>query len=59
MSYFKIALDPYGQVYSCCLASQPNETNGYLFSNIKNEKLSDIWEKEKDYFRNPIKRFCF
>jgi len=46
--YFKVALDPYGNVYSCCLAAQPGETNGCMLGNIKNDSFISIWEQSKN-----------
>lgn len=46
--YFKIALSPYGDVYSCCLAAQPGETNGCALGNIKNDSFVNIWEQSRD-----------
>lgn len=47
VSYFKIAINPYGDVYSCCLGAQPGETNGYKLGNIRNASFAEIWEKSK------------
>ena len=45
--YFKIAINPYGEIFSCCLGSQPIEKNGYLLGNLHNETLQEIWMKSK------------
>jgi len=54
--YFKIALNPYGDVYSCCLASQPGELNGYKLGNIKDNNLADIWRLSKDLRHSLIEK---
>ena len=46
--YFKISLNPYGDVYSCCLASQPGETNGYKLGNIKKKNIAEVWETSQE-----------
>jgi len=43
--YFKIALNPSGDVFSCCLGSQPGEENGYKLGNLKSDgSLANIWK---------------
>ena len=46
--HFKIALDPYGHVYSCCLASQPNEKNGYLLGDVRENNFEKIWTNSRN-----------
>jgi len=46
--YFKIAINPSGGVYSCCLAAQPTEKNGFFLGNLTQDSLRDIWNKSKD-----------
>ena len=43
--YFKIALNPYGAVYSCCLGSQPGERNGFRLGDLQEANLQTIWAK--------------
>ncbi len=47
--YFKIALNPYGEVFSCCLASQPDDPNGELFGSLEanNGSFRSLWESSK------------
>lgn len=47
--YFKIALDPYGEVYSCCLGSQPNEKNGLTFGALSDfdGSFERLWAASK------------
>jgi MoaA/NifB/PqqE/SkfB family radical SAM enzyme len=33
--YVKVAFNPYGELYSCCLASQPGETNGSRLGSLR------------------------
>jgi len=33
--YFKSVINPYGELFSCCLGSQPGEVNGYYFGSIR------------------------
>lgn len=35
--YFKVAINPYGDLFSCCLGAQPKETNGYFLGNLAND----------------------
>ncbi|MFW5794732.1 MAG: radical SAM protein [Candidatus Woesearchaeota archaeon] len=47
MPHFKVSLNPYGEVYSCCLGSQPTEKNGYLLGNLHKNSFREIWESSK------------
>lgn len=42
---FQIVCNPYGDVYSCPLGSQPGETNGYLLGNLRNQSLLEVWDQ--------------
>ncbi len=53
--YFKVAFNPYGELYSCCLGSQPNEKNGYLFGTIKNTTFADLW-KDSSNIRKSLQQ---
>lgn len=53
-SHFKSVLNPYGELYSCCLGAQPGETNGIRYGDIKAEiregnpePLRTVWERTK------------
>lgn len=46
--YFKIAIDPFGKVHSCCLAAQPGNGNGFELGNIKDKSLNDIWRESRE-----------
>lgn len=52
--YFKSVVNPYGDVYSCCLGSQPGEMNGFFLGNISrglsNEgenSFAKVWKNSK------------
>jgi len=45
--HFKVSLNPYGEVFSCCLGSQPGERNGYLLGNLHKNSFTEIWEASK------------
>lgn len=52
--YFKSAINPYGELYSCCLGAQPRETNGYKLGNIadniregKTNPFATVWRQSK------------
>lgn len=45
ISHFKIAINPFGEVYSCCLAAQPGNDNGFELGNVKEKTLSEIWRE--------------
>lgn len=47
MPHFKVSLNPYGEVFSCCLGSQPTERNGYLLGNLHKNSFQEIWEASK------------
>ncbi len=46
--YFKTAFNPYGDLYSCCLGSQPGEKNGYLLGNFHSKTIRRIWEDSRE-----------
>jgi radical SAM protein with 4Fe4S-binding SPASM domain len=50
--YFKVAVNPYGDLYSCCLGSQPGERNGYFLGNLRNKNLKEIWECSKNLIQS-------
>ena len=39
--HFKSAINPYGDLYSCCLGAQPNEINGYHMGNLADDLNND------------------
>lgn len=52
--YFKSAINPYGELYSCCLGAQPKEVNGYKLGNIadniregKTNPLEIVWKESR------------
>lgn len=49
--YFKTALTPYGEVYSCCLGTQPGEDAGYGLGNLWEQSFEQIWEDSADLRR--------
>jgi radical SAM protein with 4Fe4S-binding SPASM domain len=43
--YLKIAIDPKGRVYSCCLGAQKSDnTPGYLLGDIREQSFATIWK---------------
>jgi len=46
--YFKVSFNPYGELFSCCLGSQPGEKNGYFLGNLHNQSLREIWKASRD-----------
>lgn len=55
VSYFKSAINPYGELYSCCLGAQPREINGYKLGNIVgnirkgiSNPFATVWKESKD-----------
>lgn len=49
--YLKPAINPYGELYSCCLGAQPGEVNGFWLGNVaelmrdgKNNTFSKAWK---------------
>lgn len=53
--YFKSAINPYGELYSCCLGAQPKEINGYKLGNIadsiregKTSPLEIVWKESRE-----------
>jgi radical SAM protein with 4Fe4S-binding SPASM domain len=54
--YFKVSMNPYGDLFSCCLGSQPGEINGYKLGSIKGDgNLETIWIKSKKIRTDIIK----
>lgn len=53
--YFKVALNPYGQLYSCCLGSQPGENNGKEFGSLKTAgSLEALWRQSAHIRRDML-----
>ncbi len=50
--YFKIAINPYGDVFSCCLGAQPGESNGYFLANLQSRSLEAVWKSSEHPVRN-------
>jgi radical SAM protein with 4Fe4S-binding SPASM domain len=38
-------INPYGEVFSCALASQPGDRNGYSLGNVRDESFASVWVK--------------
>lgn len=62
MPFFKPVINPYGDLYSCCLGSQPRETNGYYFGNLtkyirgkENNAFQKVWTESRDIRRQMLK----
>jgi radical SAM protein with 4Fe4S-binding SPASM domain len=45
--HFKIAINPFGKVYSCCLAAQPGNDNGFELGDIGEKSLGEIWRESR------------
>ena len=43
--YFKVAINPYGDVFTCCLGAQPEDQGGYLLGNLLHSSFESIWKK--------------
>lgn len=41
--FFKVAFNPYGELFSCCLGSQPGETNGLRLGSLRGSTFSQVW----------------
>ncbi|MFZ5932619.1 MAG: radical SAM protein [Patescibacteria group bacterium] len=61
-SHFKSVINPYGELFSCCLGAQPGETNGAKYGSVKAEirggntnALTTIWRQTKD-LRETMRR---
>lgn len=55
MSYFKVALNPYGALASCCLGSQPGETNGVQLGSLRElGGLANLWASSETSRRNLL-----
>lgn len=50
--YFKTAITPYGDVYSCCLGTQPGEDAGYGLGNLWEENFEEIWKSSANLREN-------
>jgi len=50
--YFKVAINTYGDLYSCCLGSQLGKRNGYFLGNLHNKNLKDTWESAKQLIQS-------
>ncbi len=50
--YFKSAINPYGDLYSCCLGAQPREVNGYLMGNMAVDLNDDSANAFENVWRN-------
>lgn len=46
--YFKTAITPYGDVFSCCLGTQPGEDAGYGLGNLWEQSFEQIWSSSAD-----------
>ncbi|MCB8982150.1 MAG: radical SAM/SPASM domain-containing protein [Ardenticatenaceae bacterium] len=45
--HFKVAIDPYGNLFSCCLGAQPGNQGGYFFGNLKRGTFKQVWEESE------------
>ena len=53
--YFKSVVNPYGDVYSCCLGSQPGEVNGFYLGSINQDAFADVWKNSKPVRNQMLK----
>lgn len=49
--YFKVAINPYGDLYSCCLGSSTRGRNGYFLGNLHDNSFKGIWDSTKPVIR--------
>lgn len=55
VAYSKVAFNPYGELYSCCLGSQPGEKNGSLFGSLRAAGgFRKLWENSADSRRSML-----
>jgi MoaA/NifB/PqqE/SkfB family radical SAM enzyme len=50
VSHFKVAFNPYGELFSCCLGSQPQEINGYQFGKFDPHQpngFMELWDASR------------
>jgi MoaA/NifB/PqqE/SkfB family radical SAM enzyme len=47
VSHFKVAFDPSGTLHSCCLASQPQATDGVPFGALDERGFAALWERTR------------
>jgi hypothetical protein len=45
--FFKAAFNPYGELFSCCLGSQPGETNGLRLGSLRGSSFARLWEDSR------------
>lgn len=41
--HFMVVLNPYGEIFSCALGSQPRETNGYCLGTLSTSTFAQVW----------------
>ncbi|MDY7229495.1 radical SAM protein [Hyalangium rubrum] len=41
--FFKVAFNPYGELFSCCLGSQPGEKNGLRLGSLRGSTFANLW----------------
>lgn len=46
-SHVKVAFDPSGTLYSCCLAAQPRSTNGLPFGALEDDGFAALWARSR------------
>jgi MoaA/NifB/PqqE/SkfB family radical SAM enzyme len=50
--YVQVVANPYGDIFSCPLGSQPGEKNGYCLGNIKRQTLLNLWQGSRAIRQN-------
>lgn len=53
--FFKVAFNPYGELFSCCLGSQPGETNGLRLGSLRDTTFAQLWSHSRS-LRQQLQR---
>lgn len=55
--YMMVVVDPYGDIFSCALGSQPGETSGFRLGSIRNRSFASLWaesQKTRESMRSAV-----
>lgn len=52
--YFKVAVNPSGKVFSCCLGAQPGNQSGYLLGDLRYDAFQDVWQTSRSIRRQLV-----
>lgn len=47
--FFKVAFNPYGELFSCCLGSQPGERNGQRLGSLRGSSFAELWADSRPW----------